>query len=159
MYLLASNAYTDDSLTWCVQAKRPYSKWENFFQICTDWRVYIAMSISELVSQIFVYVLLAFEYSVFPKWDFHEITLIGFAYTFGLSYPIYPKHSFFRMIVGSYLIMAFLLNIIILTKYQETMTVPIYNLQINTVNEIIENDFKLAGDPFALEFLSERNEV
>lgn len=39
--LSASWSYYQDSLTWCVQLKKPFPKWQNIFKLCRDWHVYL----------------------------------------------------------------------------------------------------------------------
>lgn len=158
-FLRASNAYHGDSLTWCIQAKRPFLKWENFFRICTDWRVFVTMIFGECLAQLAVYVLQQYEYTIFPKWDLYQIAMIGFANTFGQPYPFYPKLVFSRITYGSYVISAFFLNAILVGKFQLFMTIPLYKHQVISVHEIIENGYSLAGDPFVLEYLNNQNQV
>lgn len=69
--LSASRMYYQDSLTWCVQTKKPIPKWQNIFEVCKDWRVFMVMFIASLVVAAFYYLTQPFE-NMHPKWDWNR---------------------------------------------------------------------------------------
>lgn len=77
----------------------------------------------------------------------------------GFSYPFYPKKIAIRIGWAACLLAAIDFSLIISTYMILYMTIPLFEDQISTVHDIISQDYTLAGDFYALQQLSARNEV
>lgn len=157
-YLKGSNAYYQDSLSWCVRAKHLIPKENSIFYVCHDWRVYLTMSLSTIAVLITIYVIQQFD-DIHPKWDWHRITILLFANTAGFPYTYRPKNLASRLYYGCGLLGGMLFLIVFGVHYHLFMTNLMHEKQVDSIDEIIAEDYDLAGDSMALKYLHEQNEV
>lgn len=95
-----------------------------------------------------------------PKWDIIKFGLISIANVCGCSYnPYRPENLPYRMFCIIGLFGAMIINIFFNSFSMLVMTTPIFESQIESFQEIINNRFELTGDRFALECLQQRNKV
>lgn len=94
-----------------------------------------------------------------PKWDWMRISLAGFAPNVGFVSVYDPKILPHRLAYISCVLGAMITNILINTMFLQFMTTQFFENHIKSFDEIISNDFELAGDRFALYHLMEQPEV
>lgn len=153
-----SHSYYHDALTWCVQKQQPIPIWRNIFFICNDpfvLSLYPVMCISVFA---FAYFIQQFEEKP-PKLNLFIIMLEAATSAFGLSCNYKAKlisnRIFFACCMFGNLV--FVNNV--LSFIIRNMTSTIYEHQIETIQEIIENSFELTGDDFTFKHLIQQNEV
>lgn len=146
-------------MTWCVQTKKPIPRGENLFRICTDWSIIILWTITVFSVLTTEYFLQQFE-DIDPKWDWHRLTVLGFANATGFAYNTYKIQSNANRIFYACCLFSILIfNTVLSVYYLIFMTNPIYDDQIDSIRMIVADDYTLTGDEFALKYLRERNEV
>lgn len=156
-YFVASRSYYHDSLTWCVQKRKPIPLWQNLFHICHDpiiWAVFFIMVMMEIS---FVYFLEQFEYH--SKWDWHRIFFDGLRIHMGFSCPYNPQNNATRVLYLFILLACIIFTITISSTLLQFMASPILSLQVETIQEILDEQFTLIGGPFELLKMTEQNEV
>lgn len=155
-YLIASRPYYHDCLTWCVQKQQPIPRWTNIFYLCNDARVYLIFLVATLLVIGSAYY---FQKCERQKKDWHFITIVALTICVGVSYPYNPrsKPMLILIMIGRFAgILFYTLLGSVLTRL---VTVPHLMPQINSITDITNGDFILAGDRFALQKLSQQNEV
>lgn len=157
-YFIASHSYYHDELTWCVQKKQPIPLWKNVFYVCRDPIVFVMHTVSCFLLILTFYFIQQFE-DMYPKWDWHRITLSGFCICCGFPCEAKPKIASHRIQFLFCLFAFMIFNISCLTIGIRSNTIPIYEHQIDSILHIVSNSFELVGDDFALEHLMRQNEV
>lgn len=61
-------SYYQDSLTWCVQSRKPFPKWKNIFKVCRDWHEFMVAAIA-CVAMLFILE------DTHPKWRWLCMTI------------------------------------------------------------------------------------
>lgn len=94
-----------------------------------------------------------------PKWDWFRLTFSGICTTLGFPSEFRPQNIpsrifFIFCIFGSMLFM-----IVVIAKTFAFATTPLYDKQIDSIREIVDESFDLIGDDFALQHLMQQNEV
>lgn len=157
--LIASHAYYYDTLTWCVQIKQPIASWKNIYHVCSDTLTWSLFAISSLCTNAMTFFLQQFDHGVQPKWDWLRIWFDGFRVICGMNSTYNPTNVLTR----SFFIFCIFVGIIASTTDNTFillfMLSPIFEKQVNTVNEIIEQKFDLVGDNLTLQMLSQRYQV
>lgn len=155
--LIASTAFYEDRLTWCVQKNKPIQTSEILFHLCTDPIVYAVFTVQAIFVVFVGYLVQMFEQQ--PKWDVLRISVNGIACYLGLPCNYYPKGnasrlgSTFIFLGGMYF--AILLNTIVIKIY----TSPIFHPQVKTINHLIENEVSFVGNSFTYQEIMEENQV
>lgn len=157
-YLIATDSYYHDVLTWCVQMKQAINNWRNIFYICRD-PVVIVMVILSYHTIVYVgYFLQAYE-NFTPKWNWWQLYFSGIASGFGFGSEYFAIILSNRIFYCFCLMAALLFFIIGNTFVLVFVTIPLYEDQITTTQEIIQQRFDLVGDSFAFQHLKLQNEV
>lgn len=153
-----SRPYYHDALTWCVQKAQLIPRWKNLFRLGLDpifWTVYTIMAISVISTFHF---LQQFE-DVQPKWDWLRLTFTAMCCNLSFVCNYKPKIIsnrilFIFCLFGSMIyvitVMSFMLNVI---------NRPIFENQVKTIEETIDNSYDFAGDGYAFQHLMKQNEV
>lgn len=158
-HLNASNSYYQDSLTWCVQTKKAIPRRYNLVRICTDWYVILLWTISVFCFLITHYVLQQFE-DIHPKWDWHRLTVLGFANITGFCYNTFNVRSNSNRMFYAFCLLSDLhFTTVTSVFYFIFMTNPIYEDQVDSIRMIHTDDYTFGGDAFAFEHLKNQNEV
>lgn len=155
--LVASTAFFYDRLTWCVQKRKPIPTSEIIFYLCNDPVVYALFT-----SLAFFVIFMSYFAQMFeppPRWDWFKITINAFECCMSLPCTYNPTNNAHRIgtisaYFGSWLFAA-LLNTIIIKLF----TTPIFNPQLKTVDQLIEDKFSLAGNAFTYQIITEQNQV
>lgn len=157
-HFVATYPYYSDELTWCVQKRQPLPMWKNIFKLCEDPTIYLLFFIMGTGCAIVIFFMQQFE-DVRPKWDYIRIsiTIIRCYCGFGIEYK--PKLHSTRIFIVSCLLSSFLFDIKFILLWTKYMTTPLFERQIQSRQEIIDNRFETVGDGFALQQLIKQNEV
>lgn len=78
---------------------------------------------------------------------------------FGFPCTYRPENNANRLLFISVLFGGMIFVIVVTTFVVKVYTSPIYNSQIETIAEILENNFVLVGGRFALQKLLQQNQV
>lgn len=156
---IASHAYHYDTLTWCVQMKQSISTWKNIYRVCSDKILWVLFSFSALCTDVTTFFLQQFDHQVHPKWDWFRIWFDGLRVLCGMSSTYKPEtvlsSAFFMICVFVGMISYNTCNSFILLF----MMIQIFEKQVNTVNQIIEQKFDMTGDNLTLQLISKRSQV
>lgn len=157
---VTSRPYYHDVISWCVRIKQLYSNQDNFHNFIRhiEWKVmfiYTIMCVSVVFTGYFMQ-----QYEDFArKWDWFRLTFSGMAPCFGFvseyTPRIAPNRIFFIFCIFGAMLSYIVTNSILL----HYVTHPIYENQIQSIEEIIDNDFEIVGDSFALQHLKMQNQV
>lgn len=155
---IASHSYYHDTLTWCVQTRQPIPIHKTIPRGCKDIRVWIIYTVM-CFSVIFTgYFLQQFE-DLEPKWDWFRITIAAIGPCLGVVSEYRPQILPNRIFFICCIFGAFLIYIITSSFWLYFTANPIFEKQISSVHEIVNGNFQLAGDGFALQHLMKQNEV
>lgn len=158
-FYTASRPYYHEALTFCVQTKQQIPIWKNLFLVCSDPLVYVVGAIAGFLGICTIYFMQQFE-DLQPKWDWHRITLIMFANVSGFSYNSYnPQTIPYRIYHIITLFCAIIITNFISSFMLLLLTTPIYENQIESIQEIVDNQFEVISDTFALQHLKLQNQV
>lgn len=156
IYLTASNAYYHDHLKWCVAKSKQIPLWINLFYFCTDPWVYITFT-----SEVFVLLFVSYFIQQFElhQWDWNRLFLRGLGSFCQQPCTYKPKNDANRILYLFFIFGCTIFGIIFTAKLLVWATKPFYSEQIQSIDEIIERNFSLAGDGFTLNKLTAQNEV
>lgn len=155
--LIASHPYHFDSLTWCLQKNKPISLEKAMFRLCNDPVVYVTFFLHGLIVTFFSYFLQMFERH--PKWDLLRISVNGFACYAGWSCTYRPTNNAHRLGAAGVYFGAFLFNNILLTFVLQCATATLFDPQVESIEQMIKNDYNLIGNEFAYRKIFELNQV
>lgn len=164
-YFVSSISYYYDHLVWCVQKAKMISIAEITFRICTDWVVFVvhnpivwAVFFGEVMLKIvFVHILEQFERH--SKWDWNRIFFDGLRIHLGLSCLYNPINNASRVLFLFILFACTVFTITISSTVLEFIILPILGPQVESVQEIISEQFTLVGGRFELLKMAEQIEV
>lgn len=149
----ASNSYSYDKLTWCIQKRKKIPAWQNAFHLFDEpivWIIHAIMCIAVVFTSYFFQRFEDFK----PKWNWSRITLAGVA-TCVYKAKLFPHRVFYIFGLYGSLVHAVVIMsgvIIILMK-------PIYEDQVKSIEEILDGSFEIVGDHFALQHMIRQDEV
>lgn len=155
-HLIASRPYYHDHLTWCIQKAQPIPKWQNIYYLFEDWTAFASI-IGLLILLVAVgYFLMVVEHTKKSSLDLIQII---FCCALGLSVTFRPESNplriFFAFGILAGMIFATMVSSILMT----IATKPIQRPQIQTIQEILIQNFSLAGDQFAFDKMIQQTEV
>lgn len=157
-YFTISNAYFFDILTWCVQERQPITPLQNIFHLCTDPFVWLLYALTAFASYFTAYYLQRFEASTL-KMDAFEIILAATAISISMIHKYRAINHSNRVFYAFACMAGILHTIVILTGSMAILMNPIYEDQINSIAEILDDSFEIVGDSFALHHIMRKNEV
>lgn len=157
-HFIASCPYYQDFITLCVRVKQPIPSHENIHYICRHvevWLIYTLMCVSVIFTGYFMQ-----QFEDMPiKWDWFRLTFAAFAPCFGFISEYNPKIVPNRIFFIFAIFGATLSYIVSTSLYLKVITYPIFENQIQTIDEIIGKEFELIGDGFALQHLKMQYQV
>lgn len=154
---VASFPYHSDDLIWCIQKSQPVPMWINAFELCDEPVVYLLVVVFGTSCVFFIYFTQQFD-GVSLKWSWVRTSCAIIRCYCGQVIEYKPKLHSTRIFFTACLFSALLFDILFMTLWTKNMTTPVFKHQVQSVQEIIDNRFKLAGDGFALHQLKQ-NEV
>lgn len=157
-YFVATFPYYNDELTWCVQKSKPIPLWKNIFKLINDRSYWTILTLACILVISLIYFMQTFD-QVKPKWDVIRIIFCGLRIYCGFVCEYKPKINSTRILFTSLLLAFILFDVTFVTFWSEYMKTTHFEDQINTVKGIIDNEFEIVGDVFALHHLKHQNEV
>lgn len=148
--------YMQDDLTWCVSHAKAIPRWKNIYYIPQDATIYTWGALMYIMTIIGAFLLTTFEEKPLDFWYCAILstqTVVGFSSTFK------PKGSLMRFHYGQFLIIPFWLTQIFSAFLIIFLPRILYENQINTVETIARNGFRLAGDSNVLNHLNIKSNV
>lgn len=94
-----------------------------------------------------------------PKWDAFRIVVGGTRCMFGFPTEYQPQIAATRVLIIFWFFGGMIFVIHLLTIFMHLSNIIIYDRQIQTIREIVDNSFNLMGDGFVLHHVKEQNEV
>lgn len=132
--------------------------WRNLFHLIQNPIIFINCTLQSPLVLAVVYFFEQFERR-HKKWDWNRIFIEALALTVGFPCNYNPKRTHARIFLIFGLFAGLLFVTVITSAIMTLVTTPILKHQIDSVGEIINGGFYLAGDQFAFERLSQANEV
>lgn len=152
---MASSSYSDDELVWCVTRAKLIPQWQNLFYFYRDPQTWLFGSILFFSAMILIFLYTSFEAKPLDAWTSILLivqTVVGNTSTFQ------PKITRVRILWTIFCFDALLITTYYNAFVMNFLISNIYKHQISSVDEIIQNDFKLSGYPFALKHLMSQKE-
>lgn len=150
------HGHTTFVFTWCVQKSLPYLKWQNSFRMCRDKFLWLLFFVE-------VFTLLAGGYYLQKneqdKIFSHRLMIIGAACLFCLTTAYRPKSIPVRIFFISVVLAGMVYWIVLITILALVVLHPILTTQVQTIEKLIDNDFKLMGDQFTYMKIANQREV
>lgn len=138
-----SSPYKQDDVTWCVSHAKPMPRWMNLFFIADFWTIVCAAIIVVVVVGIF-YLLYAFE-DVPRDLLYCAVLTLQTITTFP---TMFRSNRFgFKMLFTLALLMTFWITQILSAHICVFLSQVRYKPQITAIDEIVEENFNLAGNP------------
>lgn len=147
--LSSSVAYSSDDIVWCVASAKQTPQWENMFRFAPGY-FWIICFTAGYIGSFVLYKLLKYDTGRYHS--FHVVCMSVWQTVWGIPSYFDPKNScvracyctmLFSGIVGSTYVMAFFIKF---------LTMPIYEKQVNSMDEIVSNSFELCGQNETLSF-------
>lgn len=153
---IASAPYFQDDITWCVSRAKEIPRWKNIYYITQDVETYTWGAIMYIMTIICAYFLTTFEETPL---DFFQCMILSVQTVTALTSTFRPKGLLMRFHYGQFLIIPFWLTQIF-SAFLITFTPRIlYEVQINSFEDITRNHFRLAGNGRVFDHLSIKNMV
>lgn len=130
----------------------------NIFKLCRDPLVYVLHMVMTFAVIFMGYFMQQFE-DYRPKLDWHSIMLIGIGCLCGLPIISKRKNTSHRIFHGFCFYGSLIYNVCILSTMINLMKVPLYETQVDSIQQIINDAYELTGDNFTLTHLKKQNEV
>lgn len=140
-------SYIQDDLTWCVQRANAVPRWMNVFFIPKDFLIYIIGAIAFIFVILGAYLLTTFEDRAY---DFILISFMSIQVVLGLATVLDPKKWMFRLLFTKFMFIAFWIVQIFNAYWMTYVSRVLYEKQIDTIDELIHENFHLAGDKYVL---------
>lgn len=128
----------------------------NFFTVINDIR-FIIVGLATFYAVVILFYALSITEGTY--YDFHTAELVTFAIL--LNVPTYyrPKRRIIQVIFLVAVFSSLWLNTTIFSFYAYLTTVPKYKMQIDTIKEIVDEEFRFVGEASTLAILQERKMV
>lgn len=154
--LIFSHSYEDDSLTWCVSRSKLVPVWRNIVAVVDDPIVYYVGGVAILASAVLGYI-----QGIFEEWTYDFCTMITkvMQILVGTAIKLRINTNGTRFILVFELWGSYLALIVVVTFYTTIIQRSIHEYQIHTVRELINGNFRLAGNGYALTHLLNQQSV
>lgn len=152
-YFSTSISYYNDDLTWCISRAKPFPVWLNMWRVGSLICWILGFLIVYLNGTV-VFFLLKYEkdHQGFMKKDLHYTILQMALPTFtgtaqNMSYR--PKSIILMIYIGIMLSTGILISIAWNCFLVKALSHPFQGTQINTISQIINDDFRFVGEQLA----------
>lgn len=152
-YLIPSRPYETGSITWCVQRKKRVPVHFLIFYLCRSPEVYLIFTLHGIMIGIVAYYFQQFERQ--PKWDMARLSINGIRLYLGSPCSYKPMNNANRVLFIAVLLSGMIFGIILSTAMVKLGTTARYNPQIETIKDIIDNDFDLVGSQSTFKLLQQ----
>lgn len=152
--MLRSYFFEDDT-TWCVRRAKRIPLWKRIYHILSA-DVVLMIIIAYVASVLLLYSFASFEDRPCDMWtSIHTMYQILMLVPFNFM----PKRSILRLGLGWSMLVMIAATGTYLAFAVDYMMRPRLEKQIDTFDQLINNNFRLAGDKFTRNYLEERNLV
>lgn len=156
-YLMASEFYHYDYITWCVSKSRKLSFSTRLLNARRDPWAFVIFFIQSICLLLVAYFLQLLER---PQLEWNQILIAGLACFIGAPAPWYnPQHTGHRLAYGFVLLGSIVFTTTFLAFFMDFATGKFYAQQIRSIPEIISSEFILAGDQYTFMKLLQQNQV
>lgn len=143
---MASSPYLQDDLTWCVSRASEIPRWKNLYYIVKDAKTFIWG-----ITMFIMVIITAYLWTTFEEkpLDIFYCTISSVQILVGFTSTFRPKGWLLRFHYGQFLVIPFWTSQIF-SAFLTTFTLrTLYEYQIDTIEDIARDGFRLAGDPHA----------
>lgn len=153
---IQSKSYDSDSLSWCIQTSKFAPKWKHILGLFPDVSVPICIWMAFLFSSFLAYI-----QSMYECWtyDSYAMSLKVLQLAIGNPAKLDAKTTGTRFIVTCELWGSFLLYTFLCCLYISTIHKVKKEYQIHTYQELLNDNFEMAGDKFSSNTAIEFNMV
>lgn len=152
----ASPPYIQDDFTWCVSGAKQIPRWKNIFYIPKDAQTYICGMVLLIMTLFGLYLFSSFEEKPL---DFIYCMILTVQTMIGFTSIFEPKRILLRIHYALFLVVPFWLTQIFSAHLITFISRVLFEHQIATWTEIVDHNFRLAGDISILDNLRFQNEV
>lgn len=145
-----------DDFTWCVSPADSIARWKKIFLIITDPNVQILGILSFIGSVLAIYAMTTFESQPADIWT---CSLFAFQSVLGQTSPLQAKTAKLRVFQILGLFLSLFVAIFILAMVSMILSGVTTQNQIDSVQELIDAKFRLAGDSKVLQYLLDKRLV
>lgn len=142
-----STPYYPDELIWCIKTAKCYPIMFSLFFIARLDSWLIVFGVGYIIGTlIYVHIQFDVEYEHRNRRDWHyAVVLTALPMVIGVNQRFYPKNFTLRL-SAFYFMMAFVLAwSAIFLELIRFIKVPVQHVQVSTVSELIQREFRLAG--------------
>lgn len=155
-HLIASRPYMYDHLTWCIQKAKPIPKWQHIAYLFADLYAFASIVLIIIILVTVGYFLMVAERKKKSAVDMLEIVI---RCALGLSNEYRPQTNSVRVFLAFGIFAGIIFATLVSSILMTIATKPFYRSQIKTIEELLEQDFSLAGDRFTLDKIVQQNKV
>lgn len=158
---MSSQPYYQDDYTWCVRRAKLLPLDLNVLQVCSLF-AWIMVICHGLVQGVILNIFLQFDRKYVKRNHrdiIYAVLLISFPSVIGVSQRFQPKNIFLRIYYGLNLLCGVIMIAYIITYGYAILKKSIYAHQVNTIAEIVENEFRLTGMEAVLQRIRGQNAV
>lgn len=153
---VASAAYAQDDMTWCVGRAKAIHRWKNVYYIPKDIETYTIGALMYIATIFGAYFLTTFEKKPL---DLFHCAILSVQTLTGQSSTFNPKRFVMRFFYVMFLLIAFWLTQFFCAFLVTFMSSVLYETQIASIDKIIGHGFQLAGDPDVVKYYATKNVV
>lgn len=157
----SSRPYYQDDYTWCVRRAKLLPLDLNVLQMCSFF-VWFMVVLHGLVQGVILNIFLQFDRKYVKRNHrdiIYAVLLVSFPSVIGVSQRFQPKNIFLRIYYGLNLLCGVIIIAYIITYGYAILKKSIYAHQVNTIAEIVENEFRFVGMEAILQKIREQNVV
>lgn len=153
---IASAPYLQDDITWCVSRAKEIPRWKNLYYITEDVETYTWGAIMYILTIICAFFLTTFEEKPL---DFFHCVILSVQTVTALTSTFQPKGILMRFHYCQFLIIPFWLTQIFSAFLITFAPRILYEIQIDSFEDITRSHFRLAGDAHVFDHLTFKNVV
>lgn len=147
--------YTQDEITWCVARARPIPKWRSIFSMGQGIEVHICTWSALVITIILTFFLSTFERRPFDAWK----SMIYVFHLFLNGYVTTPKTRAMKFFVIYFMFILMISYTMINASLIKYMTGVAFDKQINTFDELKNQNFHFVSQSSAMKYLNRANLV
>lgn len=152
----------EDDLTWCIQKAKSFPKFAQIALIGTPEAWFGIIFGYGYISGFLLYIMIQFdkEYKRKNCRDWHYTTwLVALPACIGISPRFYPKDYRVRVFYAFMLVTATFFFQMGFCYVYRFLKLPVFHRQISSVDELVENNFRLMGSKYVLDAIYDDKKV
>lgn len=147
---ISTKVYADETVTWCTRSSNRSPKWKDLLRLFDDRTV--------VMTAVLVYnavTILGYLQGYFENWNHDICTMYLKAFQLIINSPpnLQITNDTTRILIAMQCFCSLWINITIMSIYIMLLSRTFDEHQISTRNELIENDFQLAGNDRSLDLI------